>query len=92
MSVMGLIIWLIVGGIVGWLASIIMRTDAQQGLLLNIVVGIIGALLGGWLFGAIFNEGTINQNPLDLGSILVSLLGAVVLLGIVNLFRRGSVR
>jgi len=89
---MGLIIWLIIGGIVGWLASIIMRTDAQQGLLLNIIVGIVGALIGGFLFGALFGEPTINQNPLDLGAILVSLLGAIVLLGIVNLFRRGSVR
>jgi uncharacterized membrane protein YeaQ/YmgE (transglycosylase-associated protein family) len=89
---MGLIIWLIVGGLVGWLASIIMRTDAQQGVLLNIIVGIIGALLGGFLFGAIFGQPTINENPLDLGAILVSLLGAIVLLGIVNLFRRGTVR
>jgi len=89
---MGLIIWLIVGGLVGWLASMIMRTDAQQGILLNIVVGIVGAFLAGLLFSQFFGEGTINQNPLDLGSILVSLLGAIVLLGIVNLFRRGSVR
>ena len=89
---MGLIIWLIIGGIVGWLASIIMRTDAQQGLLLNIIVGIIGELIGGWLFSGLLGEGTLNQNPLDLGSILVSLLGAIVLLGIVNLFRRGTVR
>lgn len=89
---MGLIIWLIVGGIVGWLASMIMRTDAQQGILLNIVVGIVGAFLAGLLFSRFFGEGTINQNPLDLGAILVSLLGAIVLLGIVNLFRRGSVR
>ncbi len=89
---MGIIIWLVVGGLVGWLASMIMRTDAQQGILLNIVVGIVGALIGGFLFGALFGEGTINQNPLDLGAILVSLLGAIVLLGIVNLVRRGSVR
>lgn len=89
---MGIIIWLIVGGVVGWLASLIMRTDAQQGMLLNIVVGIVGALIGGFLFGALFGQPTINQNPLDLGAILVSLLGAIVLLGIVNLVRRGSVR
>ncbi|MEW6383118.1 MAG: GlsB/YeaQ/YmgE family stress response membrane protein, partial [Pseudomonadota bacterium] len=48
---MGIIIWLIVGGIVGWLASIIMKRDAQQGIILNIVVGIVGALISGWLFG-----------------------------------------
>jgi uncharacterized membrane protein YeaQ/YmgE (transglycosylase-associated protein family) len=85
---MGLIIWLIIGGVVGWLASLIMRTDAQQGLLLNIVVGVVGAFLG----GLIFTGGTINSSPLNLTSFLVSLVGAVVLLGIVNLLRRGSIR
>jgi uncharacterized membrane protein YeaQ/YmgE (transglycosylase-associated protein family) len=85
---MGLIIWLFVGGIVGWLASLIMRTDAQQGILLNVVVGIVGAFIG----GLIFTRGTINQVPLDLNSFLVSLVGAVILLGIVNLVRRGSLR
>ncbi|WP_443970260.1 GlsB/YeaQ/YmgE family stress response membrane protein [Sphingobium sp. CR28] len=84
----GLIIWLIVGGVVGWLASLIMRTDAQQGILLNIVVGIVGAFLG----GLIFSGGTINQAPLDLTAFLVSLVGAVILLAIVNLVRRGSIR
>ncbi len=85
---MGIIIWLIVGGIVGWLASIIMRTDAQQGILLNIVVGIVGAFVGGLIFG----RGNINDGALTLGTFLVSLLGAVILLAIVNLVRRGSVR
>ena len=85
---MGIIVWLIVGGVIGWLASIIMRTDAQQGILLNIVVGIIGAFIG----GLIFSGGNINNDGLNLYSFLVSLLGAVVLLAIVNLFRRGSVR
>ena len=85
---MGIIIWLVIGGIVGWLASLIMRTDAQQGLLLNIVVGIVGAFIG----GLIFSGGTINNAPLDVTSFLVSLVGAVVLLAIVNLFRRGSLR
>lgn len=85
---MGLIVWLVVGGIIGWLASIIMRTDAQQGILLNIIVGIIGAFIG----GLIFSGGSINNAGLNLTSFLVSLLGAVVLLAIVNLFRRGSVR
>ena len=85
---MGIIIWLIVGGIVGWLASIIMRTDAQQGILLNIVVGVVGAFIG----GMIFNGGDINNAPLSLTAFLVSLVGAVILLAIVNLVRRGSVR
>ncbi|AXJ94873.1 MULTISPECIES: GlsB/YeaQ/YmgE family stress response membrane protein [unclassified Sphingomonas] len=85
---MGIILWLIVGGVIGWLASIIMRTDAQQGIFLNIVVGIVGAFLG----GLIINGGSINNAGLTLQSFLVSLLGAVILLGIVNLVRRGSVR
>ena len=89
---MNFIIWLIVGGLIGWIASMIMRTDAQQGLLLNIVVGIIGALLGGWLLAPLFNTGTINQNDFSLSGLLVSLLGAVILLAIVNFFRRGTVR
>ena len=86
---MGFIIWLIVGGIVGWLASLIMRTDAQQGIILNIVVGIVGAVIAGLILGGGNDQ---QQDPLDLTSILYSLLGAVVLLAIVNLVRRGSVR
>ena len=83
----GIIIWLIVGGIVGWLASLVMRTDAQQGILLNIVVGIIGAFIG----GLIFSGGNINP-AMDVTSFLVALVGAVILLAIFNLVRRGSVR
>lgn len=86
------IIWIVVGGILGWLASIIMRTDAQQGALLNIIVGIVGAVLGGFLLAPLFGTGTINQGDFSLPSLLVSLLGAVILLAIVNLLRRGSVR
>jgi uncharacterized membrane protein YeaQ/YmgE (transglycosylase-associated protein family) len=89
---MNFIIWIVVGGIIGWLASMVMRTDAQQGLFLNIVVGIVGAFLGGWLLAPMFGTGTINQNDFSLASLFVSFLGAVVLLMIVNLFRRGSVR
>jgi uncharacterized membrane protein YeaQ/YmgE (transglycosylase-associated protein family) len=85
---MGLIIWLIIGGVVGWLASIIMRTNGQQGILLNIVVGIVGAFLGGLIMG----RGTINNAGLNVTTFLVSLLGAVILLAIVNLVRRGTVR
>jgi len=85
---MGIIMWLIVGGIVGWLASLVMRTDAQQGILLNIVVGIVGAFLG----GLIFARGNINDAGLTVTTFAVSLVGAIVLLGIVNLFRRGSLR
>jgi uncharacterized membrane protein YeaQ/YmgE (transglycosylase-associated protein family) len=89
---MNFIIWIVVGGILGWIASMIMRTDAQQGMFLNVVVGIIGALLGGWLLAPLFGTGTINQNDFSISSLLVSLLGAVVLLAVVNLLRRGSPR
>ena len=85
---MSFILWIVIGGVLGWLASIIMRTDAQQGIFLNIVVGIVGAFIG----GLIVSGGSINSAPLTLTSFLVSLLGAIVLLGIVNLVRRGSVR
>ncbi len=84
----GIIVWLVIGGIVGWLASLIMRTDAQQGIILNIVVGIVGAVIAGLIIGG----GNINTDPMDVTNILWSLLGAVILLAIVNLVRRGSVR
>ena len=89
---MNFILWIVIGGIIGWIASKIMRTDAQQGIFLNVVVGIIGALLAGWFISPLLGTGTINQGDLSIGSLLVSLLGAVVLLAIVNLFRRGRVR
>jgi uncharacterized membrane protein YeaQ/YmgE (transglycosylase-associated protein family) len=86
------VIWIIVGGILGWLASIVMRTDAQQGTLLNIVVGIVGAFLAGLVLTPLFGVGTINSGNFSLPALLVSFLGALVLLAIVNLFRRGTVR
>ncbi|WP_374672870.1 GlsB/YeaQ/YmgE family stress response membrane protein [Ideonella sp.] len=89
---MNLIIWLVVGGLLGWIASLIMRTDAQQGVILNVVVGIIGALLGGWFISPLVGVPTINQGSFSAGALLVSLLGAIILLAIVNLVRRGSAR
>jgi uncharacterized membrane protein YeaQ/YmgE (transglycosylase-associated protein family) len=90
---MGLILALIIGGIIGWLASIVMRTNAQQGILLNIVVGIVGSLLGSFLLGGFFGaDGSIINSPLDGGTLLAAFVGAVILLAIVNLFRRGAVR
>ena len=89
---MNIILWLIVGGLVGWIASKIMYTDAQQGILLNIVVGIIGAVVAGWFISPLVGESTINQGNFSLGGLIVSLLGAIVLLAIVNLFRRGRAR
>jgi uncharacterized membrane protein YeaQ/YmgE (transglycosylase-associated protein family) len=89
---MSLIILLVVGGVLGWIASLIMRTDGQQGIILNVVVGIVGALLAGFLLNPLIGGGNIMSGDLSLSAILVSLLGAVVLLAIVNLFRRGAVR
>ena len=82
----GLIVWLIVGGVCGWLASMVMRTDGQQGIILNIVVGIIGSVIASFLFGA-----GINQ-AITITTFLYSLIGAIILLAIVNLVRRGTVR
>ena len=87
-----LVLILIVGGVIGWLASLIMRTDAQQGIVLNIVVGIVGALLAGFLLSPLFGTGNVAAGDLSLLSIGMSLVGAVILLAIVNLFRRGTVR
>lgn len=89
---MGLIIVLIVGGILGWLASIVMRTDAQQGMFLNVVVGIVGALLAGFILTPLLGGAPITSGAFDIRSLLVSFLGAVALLAIVSLVRRGSVR
>ena len=89
---MNLIIWLIVGGLIGWLASVVMKTDAQQGIILNVVVGIVGALLAGWLVSPLIGIGTINQDNFSVPALAVSFVGAVVLLAIVNLLRRGSTR
>jgi uncharacterized membrane protein YeaQ/YmgE (transglycosylase-associated protein family) len=89
---MNFIIWIVIGGVIGWLASMVMKTNAQQGIFLNIVVGIVGAFLGGWLLAPLFGTGTINGDNFSLSSLLVSFLGAVILLGIVNLLRRGKIR
>ena len=89
---MGLIILIIIGGILGWLASIVMRTDGQQGILLNVVVGVIGALLAGFILNPLIGGGNIMNGDFSGSSLLVSFLGAVVLLAIVNLVRRGAVR
>ena len=89
---MGIIVLLVVGGLIGWVASMIMRTDAQQGVILNVVVGIVGAILAGFLITPLIGGAPITSGAISIQSVLVSLLGAVVLLAILNLFRRGSVR
>jgi uncharacterized membrane protein YeaQ/YmgE (transglycosylase-associated protein family) len=87
-EMVGLIVWLVIGGVVGWLASVVMRTDASQGIFMNIVVGIVGAFIGGWLL----SSGDINDGVITINTFLVSLVGAIILLAVVNLIRRGAVR
>ena len=89
---MNIIIILIVGGILGWLASMVMRTNAQQGVILNVVVGIVGALVAGLILTPLLGGAPITSGALDLRSLVVSFLGALILLAIVNLIRRGSAR
>ena len=89
---MNIIIWLVLGGIIGWIASLIMKTDGQQGIFLNVIVGIVGAMLGGWLISPMLGIATINQDNFSLPAMGVSLVGAMILLAIVNLLRRGSLR
>ena len=89
---MNFIIWIVMGGVIGWIASLIMKTDAQQGILLNVIVGIVGSLLAGWLISPLVGSATINQGDFSLGGLGVSLLGAVLLLAAVNLLRRAGSR
>ena len=89
---MNFIIWIVIGGILGWLASIVMKTEAQQGIFLNVIVGIVGALVGGWMLAPLLGTGTINQNDFSMISLLVSFVGALILLAVVNLLKRGVPR
>ncbi|KKR23807.1 MAG: Transglycosylase-associated protein [Candidatus Yanofskybacteria bacterium GW2011_GWD2_39_48] len=82
---MGIILWIIFGALVGWIASLIMKTDAEQGALLNIVVGIIGSVMGGWLMGVMGKSGV---GGFTLYSFLVALLGACAFIAIVKALRR----
>jgi uncharacterized membrane protein YeaQ/YmgE (transglycosylase-associated protein family) len=81
------LIWIIVGALVGWVASIIMRTNSRQGLIADIIVGIVGAFVGGYLLSPLFNVGTINEGDFSIPALLVSLGGAIILLAISKLFR-----
>jgi uncharacterized membrane protein YeaQ/YmgE (transglycosylase-associated protein family) len=89
---MNFIIWLIVGGIVGWIASLLMRTSGQQGLILNVVVGIVGAFVAGLLLTPLLGIGTINQSDFSLPALIVSILGAVILLAFVSLIQGKGLR
>ena len=88
---MGIIIAIIVGGVAGWLASMVMARDASMGIFLNIVVGIIGALIGNWLIAPLLGFGG-DISTFNLPGFIMALLGAIILLAIVNLVQRGRVR
>ena len=75
---MGFIIWIIIGGVIGWLASIIMKTNAQMGILANIIVGIVGAWLGSWL------AGLLGVAASGLGTYLIAVIGAVILIALLR--------
>ena len=81
------IIWIVVGALIGWVASIIMKTNSRQGLIADILVGIVGAFVGGYFLSPLFNVGTINESDFSIPALLVSLGGAVILLAISKLFR-----
>ena len=83
-----LILIIIVGGLIGWVASKIMGTDAQQGVLLNVVVGIVGALLAGFLLNPLIGGGNIMSGDFSISALLISLVGAVALIWIVKLIKR----
>ena len=89
---MNFLIWLVFGGIVGWLATMVMKARGRQGLFLNVVVGVGGALLGGLVISPMVGVGTINQANFSLPELAVSLIGAVILLAIVNLVRNRGIR
>jgi uncharacterized membrane protein YeaQ/YmgE (transglycosylase-associated protein family) len=84
---MNILIWLVVGGVIGWMASWLMKTDDSQGIVLNVVVGIAGAMLGGWLLTPLIGVGTINQGVFSPIGLAVSLVGAALLITILNVFR-----
>jgi uncharacterized membrane protein YeaQ/YmgE (transglycosylase-associated protein family) len=90
--VIDFIAWVIAGSILGWIASMIMRTAAQPGMFLNIIVGIVGAALAGLVLSPLFGVSILNQNNFSLPALLISLIGAVTLLRVVNLLHRGSVQ
>jgi len=81
------IFWIIVGGLIGWVASLIMKTNSRQGLIPDIIVGIVGVFVGGFILSPLFNVSTINEGNFSLPALLVSLGGAVILLAISKLFR-----
>jgi uncharacterized membrane protein YeaQ/YmgE (transglycosylase-associated protein family) len=84
---MNIIVWLLIGGLIGWAASVLMGTNNRQGIVLNVVVGIVGAFLGGILLSGLLGASTINQGNFSVSGLIVSFLGAVILLAVAKVFR-----
>ncbi len=85
---MNFVIWIAIGGILGWLASIVMKTRKQQGTMLNVVAGIVGAVVGGGLIAPIFSSSAVRQNDFSISALCVALLGALLLLAVIHLLWR----
>lgn len=89
---MNVLIWIVVGGLIGWFASKILTTDGQHGIALNVVIGIVGAQIGGWVLSPMLGISSVNQNDISIPGLLVSLTGAIALLGIVKFLRTYNLR
>ena len=86
MDIINIIAWIILGAIAGWLASIVMKTNAQQGFVMDVIVGIIGAFIGGWVLSLLGVGGGVTG--LNIASILTAFIGAVILLALIRVVRR----
>lgn len=82
-----IVAWLIIGGLAGWIASKIMKTDKDMGIVANIIVGVVGALVGGWLSRVLFGI-QVDPNGFSIGSILVAIIGSVLLLAMIKFVKR----
>lgn len=89
---MEFIVAIVMGGIIGWLASMVMNRDASMGILMNVIVGCVGSVLGRFLLGSFIGGGQLRGDAFDPKTLLTAFIGAVVLLGVVNLVKRGRIR
>jgi len=92
LAMMNVIVWLVMGAVSGWLAGLVAKTDNLDEILLYVMVGIAGSVLAGWVVSPLIGVGTIHQAHFSLPSLPVSLVGAVIVLAVVNLFRRDALR
>ncbi|WP_439520208.1 GlsB/YeaQ/YmgE family stress response membrane protein [Hydrogenophaga sp.] len=86
------LLWLVAGGVLGWVASVVMLNDSPQGTFMNLIVGVCGAALGGWFLSPMVGLGTVSETAFSMGGLLVAMVGAIVLLSVYNVFRPGPAR